>query len=224
MASTYFKHHPLIDYQFEINNKLKTIPAKDLMIRTNLIREASKNQAAFYEYIWQDHDRADTVAEKYYGSADFWWVVLLSHQVYDPYYDLPIPRISFDEYLRRKYAHLEDKATASLVGVVSKSKERILNVDPIIWYLQETYLPNYPEDKPNEFVDLAHHYEDGDGDYIDLDTYKTLADDNKKIVSYYQWEERENDRRRRVKLLDRRYLTQFVIEQEDLIKNVVAGA
>lgn len=57
-----------------------------------------------------------------------------------------------------------------------------------------------------------HHYEDQYGAVIDETTYMNLPDAERHKVTVYEWEMRENEKKRRIQILEPRYLAQ--IEQE----------
>lgn len=65
-----------------------------------------------------------------------------------------------------------------------------------------------------------HHYEDGDGDVIDEDTYTTSVDTEKRAVSALKYEEEVNEDKRRVKLLSRQYLPDVLREYEQMLKRI----
>lgn len=84
----------------------------------------------------------------------------------------------------------------------------------------EKYLEDKYQQTANELTQIIHHYEDGDGAIIDLDTYISIPDTKKKPVSVYDYEFSANESRRKVKLLSRQYLSdvnnEFVRELRDL--------
>ncbi len=66
----------------------------------------------------------------------------------------------------------------------------------------------------------VHHYEDGDGHVIDLETYTTLIDPNKRAVSVLSFEEEVNESKRKVKLLSKEFLPVVVREFNDMVKGI----
>jgi hypothetical protein len=59
-------------------------------------------------------DRVDILSHKYYDSSDFSWLVWMANNTIDPYYDMPINDIDFENYIIDKY------------GSVEKSMDKIL--------------------------------------------------------------------------------------------------
>ena len=86
------------------------------------------------------------------------------------------------------------------------------------WPLDQVALSQFVNDKysnPNG----THHHEI---DATSGDTTKKLIvssdTDGATAITNYEYEERENDKKRRIRLLDREYLSQFVEEFDNLIK------
>ena len=69
----------------------------------------------------------------------------------------------------------------------------------------------------NSFVD---HYEDLDGDIIDEKEYFRLAPGHRKLITGYEYEVKENDRKRSIRLIEDSYIPQLDYEL-NLIRNNV---
>lgn len=98
MATQYFKNFPLVFYN---NVKLRNI-----MLKTNIIREIFLNNTNFYTYEVRDGQKPTTVAFDYYGSVDYTWLVLMSNQIIDPYFDWILSNEEFDSYIIKKYGSI----------------------------------------------------------------------------------------------------------------------
>ena len=91
----YFKSLPKITY-----NGLETV---DMSVRFKVVDAIMKNHNAYYNYYWQDSDRIDVIASKYYGNPDLAWLAMLSGEIFDWIYDLPLSSNDFYDYMARKY-------------------------------------------------------------------------------------------------------------------------
>ena len=80
-----------------------SILATDLMVRYTFVDQVLSTPSAFYPYVWGDTDTVQQLAESYYGSVDYAWLVLLSGQIFDWIGELPIGSQYFNEYLSKKY-------------------------------------------------------------------------------------------------------------------------
>tara|TARA_R100001126_G_C4849757_1_gene161332 strand:+ start:123 stop:1079 length:957 start_codon:yes stop_codon:yes gene_type:complete len=76
----YFKNFPKFRYQFSNN---RTIRMADIFRSVKLSKQTLDTPEAFEYYILQDGDRPESIAEKYYGSPDYYWLVLLSNDIID---------------------------------------------------------------------------------------------------------------------------------------------
>jgi hypothetical protein len=63
-----------------------------------------------------------------------------------------------------------------------------------------------------------HHYEDKFGVEIDETTYLSLPDAERTAVSLYDFEMNDNERKRRIRLLDKLYVDQIEQEMNDIMK------
>lgn len=194
----YFKQYPTFEYEVD-RDKETSFRMKNIMLRSKVIDSVLRHDTAFYPYRMRDQDRPDTIAQKYYGSSEFFWVVFYSNNAFDLYYDFPIARGSFDNYLYDKYKDLEAAADSFFNGVNGAPggiKERV------ILYLNE----------------VNHHYLDGEGYEVDVDTYNADGSPNKRDISIYTYEVEANEAKRDIRLLDERLLAQFVTEVEDSLR------
>lgn len=101
----YFDKFPRINYPYTDVNGNKHIIANtpDMSIRFKIVERIMQSPTAYYDYYWQDHDRVDIVADKYYGDVNLAWLVLLSAEAFDWIYDLPMNEDTFERYLQTKY-------------------------------------------------------------------------------------------------------------------------
>lgn len=195
----YFREFPTIEYKVDLESN-KTYQMRNIMIRSRIVDAVKDKDRTFYPYTIRDFDRPDTIAEKYYGSSEYYWVVLYSNSIFDVYTELPMHKRTFDAFLAKKYESYTLAADAHF-GVIAGSPGNAK--DRLLLYLNE----------------VIHHYEDGDGMIVDLETYVSDPNPNKKIVSIFDYEFKLNESKREIKLLDSRLLQQFVSEIEDSLKD-----
>ena len=178
---SYFNYFPLMAYDVKGDRNYKLVP--DIIKRVK-IRSAVKSGALLFDkYDVKYGERPEDIAFKYYDDAELHWVVLLTNNITDRYYEWPMTQPDFEDYLTDKY------------GAGSE--------------------------------DSVHHYEvtqasgrtsgQGPDDY----SYKVEVnsdEDGAETISNRQYEERLQDKYRQIKLLDAKYLSQFVAEFDKLIR------
>lgn len=100
-------------------NKLPTIsyngtPAKNFLARGRISEKTSQNRTMYYPYTMSEDDRADILSHKYYDDADYAWLIWLTNQVVDPYYDVFLNDSDFYNYVVDKYGNIETAQTTIL--------------------------------------------------------------------------------------------------------------
>lgn len=98
--ANYFSNLPKIEYTFADGTKHQLA---DINIKFKLSDNAVNSADIFYKFSYRDSDRPDSLAEQYYGTPDYYWIVLASNQIFDLNHELPMPEAIFTKYLIEKY-------------------------------------------------------------------------------------------------------------------------
>lgn len=117
MSQTYFKNFNTINYD--------TIPAIDLTERIVVQRSTQYNPFIFYPMDITDGIRPDMVSYSQWGDPFASWILYLTNDIIDPYYDWYLTREQFINFITSKY------------GSVTKSQQLIL-------YYQTDYASTLP--------------------------------------------------------------------------------
>ena len=97
----YFSKFPLMVYDIKGNKNFKLLP--DILRRVKLRAGLASSRFVFDKYNVKDNENPEDVAFKYYGDAQYHWVVLMVNNVTDRYYGWPMDQAQFAEYLTDKY-------------------------------------------------------------------------------------------------------------------------
>jgi len=97
----YFSKFPLTVYDMKGDEKYKLLP--DIMRRVKLRSGIAAGRFVFDNYDVKNGERPEDIAFKYYGDAEYHWVVLLVNNVTDRFYDWPLTQPQFDAFLTDKY-------------------------------------------------------------------------------------------------------------------------
>ena len=174
----YFSKFPLIAYDMTNTGVYKLLP--DIIRRVKLRSAIKDGQFIFDSYDVKDGERPEDVAYKWFGDAEYHWVILMTNNITDRYYQWPLSQPQFQEYIEDKYSD----------------------------------------------VDGVHHYEitrtsgntssNGPGDYSHL--VECNSDESgATTITNREYEQRNQDSIRQIKLLDKIYLNDFVEEFNNLI-------
>jgi len=101
----YFKNLPVISYP---DGRGNNIYMKDLTTRVYIVSQLIKSPLSYYEYTLKEKDSPEIVAEKYYGSADDYWLVMVSNLLSDPQWDWPLSQYNINKYIINKYGSIEN--------------------------------------------------------------------------------------------------------------------
>ena len=167
----YFKNIPTIQYGEHV--------MKNLTVTVGLVDKVLTKFNAFYPYVVKDGERPDTVAYNYYGSSNYVWLVFLSNNIVDPYYDWPMTQTQLDSHVIRKYGSISDA-----------------------------------QGKVNSYIDGL------TGNEFSPDSFSYTASsitNNWTAISCYTKEQNDNEDRRQIQLLDRRYASQAAKELKKVL-------
>lgn len=91
----YFENFPIIEYEGR--------RVRDISRRASFVRALSNNPYIYYPYTVSEGERAEEVAQFYYGSVDYVWLVYMANNIIDPYHEWPMDPQTFNDYLVDKY-------------------------------------------------------------------------------------------------------------------------
>lgn len=99
MAEKYFEKFPIVTYA---NNQ-----AIDITERVIFTDNTLSNPYVFYPYDLDHYERPDQFAYRYYGDQYYSWLIYLSNNVTDPYYDWYIREDELNRFIEMKYGSVE---------------------------------------------------------------------------------------------------------------------
>ena len=123
MATKYFQHFPVIEYQGR--------KVRDISRRASFARSLANNPFVYYSYTVPEGERAEDIALDYYGSVDYVWLVYMANNIIDPYYEWPMDGQTFNDYLVNKY---QDQSGRIGEDVIDWSKDTTID-ENIIYYV-----------------------------------------------------------------------------------------
>jgi hypothetical protein len=169
----------MMAYSITGDETYKLVP--DILRRVKLRANIRNGMFMFDNYDVKEGETPEIVAHKWFGNTEYHWVILMTNNITDRYYEWPLTQPQFQ-------LHLEDK-----YGVGN--------------------------------IDATHHYE------VSQTSGPTTSRDSSHLVEVNsdasgataitnrEYEQREQDRKRQIRLLNQRYLGRFVQEFDRLIRD-----
>jgi hypothetical protein len=177
---SYFNRFPTMIYDMKNDGNYKLLP--DILRRVKQRSAIKDGQFIFDNYDVKDGEKPEDVAYKWFGDAQLHWVILMTNNVLDRYYDWPMNQAQFAEFLTDKYG---------------------TNMDAVHHYEITKDSGRTTGQGPNDYSYLVE---------VNSDTVNATS------ISNRQYEERIQDQKRSIRLLNQRHLSDFLEEFDNLIK------
>ena len=175
----YFSKFPKGVYDIAGNKQYKLVT--DIMRRVK-VRAKILDEASLYDkYDVPSGERPEDTAFKHFGSSKYHWVILLTNNITDAYYDWPMSEQDFETFIRDKYS----------------------NPDAIHHYEVTTSSGKTTGNGPDDYSHKIEVNSDASG---------------AQSVSNREYEQRLQDKKRKIKLLNEQYLTSFIEEFNNLVR------
>jgi hypothetical protein len=99
--SRYFDRFPVIDYDGTI--------AKNILTRVDFTEQSKKDIYSTFQFTLEEgFERPDLLSYNYYGSSQFDWMIYLTNNIVDPYYDYYKSTDDFKKFIESKYGSSQD--------------------------------------------------------------------------------------------------------------------
>ena len=106
---SYFSRFPMMAYDIAGNGNYKLLP--NILRRVKLRSGIRSGSFLFDNYDVADGERPEDIAFKLYGDAELHWVVLMTNNITDRYYQWPLTQPQFQEHIKDKYGAGNEDAT-----------------------------------------------------------------------------------------------------------------
>lgn len=210
--ANFFTHIPKLVY----NTKLVTDIISRIAVRSELMDKIS----LFYQYELKDGDTPELIAFKYYKDPEKHWIVLLSNEIIDPFFDWPLTSEQFERYLNLKY---KNQGLA-----IDRTGTEYAQITPFAYKAIITTSDSYTESPHTEefFIDERAYYDQYTDDNAYIFNYSSMSIQqkdvkykvDKQIITIYEKEFQDNEDRRNIRLLKKEYAAQFEEEFKQLNK------
>jgi len=183
----FFENFPQVEYDVKKNNKLEILT--NVTVRFKIQEILQNRTSILYDYNVKDGERPDVIAYKYYDDPTLDWIILLTNNIVDPFFEWPLDSQSFNRFIIRKY------------GSIGTAKSTVHEYKQIVREQSTRF--------DGTFIPKKHLV-------VDLDTYNTLSTDERILVTKYDYEVDLNEQKAQIKILDEKFLSSIVTQAETI--------
>jgi len=143
----YFQRLPIIKYPIKYNSINEANQGKDLLeyattvdlnVRYSVLSTVLTNPFATYDYVVEDGDTPHSIAHMYYGNQYYFWLVLMSAQIFDWAHEWPMNSDELETYIYEKYNMTFEE---SLTEIHHYEDSDGYIIDELTWF--NTPVPKY---------------------------------------------------------------------------------
>jgi hypothetical protein len=205
MPAGYFDNFPYIGYSLNLVPQPGEFEwVTDIFRRTAPIANLLKNKQLFYTYQITDGDTPEMIADKYYGSVKYHWVISILNGITDPILDWPKKYANLVTFINEKYGSM-----AAAMSLVHHYTMTLAKVDTLGNISSETFIID--KVKYDTLTGLTPEvYTFASGVTVTVTTTRGSVDS-------YTYEINLNESKRTIVLLKTDYLPQIVSELETLL-------
>lgn len=203
----FFNDFPLVPYDLDRTSTTNTKLVVDVLLRVKIAKDLQNENMIYYKYDVQDGDTPEIIAKKYYGDPTKHWIILLSNNILDPFYDWPLTTTNLQNVLISKYGSVANSQTTTHhYEKVITQKDSVTSNITINKYVidQDTYnsLP--------ETTTVVKNLSNG--------TSVTIITE-RKIVTSYDYEIDLNESKRQIKIIDEKYMNELQSQLSNFLRN-----
>ena len=195
----YFRELPNISYVSLLPNQNRSderIEVKNLFKRAKLRTDVDQSVTSFDYYLVQDNERPDIIAQKVYDNADLDWVILVTNNITNIRDQWPLSNNDLYNYCLEKYGS-DANIMATHHFETKEIKDRfgrlILKKELIV-------------DENFEFTYAK-------------DDYSTVTVKPAQSVSNYNYEQRLNEDKRKIRVLKIEFLSAFISDFRNIMRH-----
>ena len=207
----YFQELPNISYPslLSANNKVEDrIIVKNLFKRSKLRTDVDQSITAFNYYYIEQGMRPDTLAQEIYGDSELDWVVLTSNNITNVRDQWPLEHDDLNEYMLDKYG-----SDQNILGI--HHSETIKIVDEY----NRVILKGGLEVDANFTFTFVGAVTSSTGSLIEVNFGGSNSNTITPVASItnYDYETKQNEEKRRIKILKPEYLPLFLTNHKSII-------
>lgn len=196
----YFARFPNINYALSVNKAGQPtyVQMKDFFRLLRVREDIFKEDTLFYNYIIESGKRPEIISYEEYGDEQYYWIILQINNIIDFYNEWPLSSYEFEKFILKKYGSYES------AGAIRH------------YETQEVKLPDGTIILPGKIVvPKGYIYP-----YNVQDNQVVLGSLAPVSVSYFEYENRLNDKKKHINILKSKYLIDYIRDVESFAKSL----
>lgn len=181
----YFNDFNKIEYTLAGDGKPRLVT--NIFNRFQPLQKVLDRVTLFYPHTIKDHETPEIVSNIYYDTTEYGWIIHAFNKHIDRYFDWPMNTDAFYEYIENKYGSEQYAKQTVKYYYHDISRKQIMSDGTVIPEIQNI---------------------------INYEIYATLDDPERSLEYIWDWEERLNEERRQIKIIDSLYINQILKEKE----------
>ena len=225
----YFEKFPQTFYT--LDNRATVQLVTNITLR-NIVNDAIKNNYSIYdEYDIKDSETPEILADKIYDNPGYHWIILHMNDIVDPRFDWPLTQPRLEEFIVDKYGntsaihHYENSqgetVNANILITTSAVPALIISQNDVVVNVTEEgqgYV-EYAASINNYYVKVTKGgFRVGNkiavysNTLANVDIVNTVINNDAIGVTVYDYEDEQNESKRRIKILKPQFVESFVNE------------
>ena len=206
----YFRELPNLQYQSPFTSRVSSdsyVTVKNLFRRMKIRDDLQNVFTVFNKFTISDGERPDTVAKDLYGKSTLDWVVLTTAGIINVRNEWPLSSKELYDFTVEKYGlteinnvrHYETKEIKNSRGVIVQPSGKIID--------EKKQDGTTTDENGKEVPNMVDYY----FDYYDGNVNKRVSGSEARSgITYYEYEQRLNEKKRNIFVLRSEYLQQFL--------------
>lgn len=214
----YFNYFPKTFYTSTSNNTNSSVDTvTNIMTRVSFESKLKENSASYYEYEIKDSDTPEIIAGKFYDNVNRHWIVLMFNDIIDPQWDWPLKYQDFIDYVDKKYTANGAAELPTQTGLAWA--QDATNIHSYYKVVTQTNSKNEETIKKYQISSDIYANTAATSTSYTLQDGTTITEAiSKETKTYYQFEDGENEAKRKIKLLNPSFIEQIEKEFKAVLK------
>ena len=235
MTYQYFQKYPLAAFTLDEYQSMQVLP--DLTVRSKFLANIVTNASNYDEYDIVSGETPEITADKFYGDSGLHWIILQTNGILDPRFGWPLDQFDLKKFTNAKYGnvtsthHYEDSTgnitTNANIEITLSDSTLNLSNGVVVTNVTVSGVGVVVDDTSNTFFKLRipqGGFNNGDTIALASNIAKTSNITNTAnitngtAITNLIHEDRENDTKRRIKILKSDFVPSVISEFENLMK------